>query len=83
LWVDGYCIDQAGGEEKQTQIDIIDKIYGGAELTIVAAAGSHNNYSLPGVSNTRAAEQPEKPELVINSGDIRIVCIDSDPQKSI
>lgn len=83
LWVDGYCIDQAGGEEKQTQIDIMDKIYGGAELTIVAAAGSHNNYGLPGVSNTRAAERPQEPELVINSGDIRIVCVDGDPQKSI
>jgi hypothetical protein len=83
LWVDGYCIDQAGSEEKQAQIDIMNKIYGGAELTIVAAAGSHNDNGLPGVSNDRKAERSKEPEASICLGDIQIVCIDESPRKSI
>lgn len=30
----------------------MDRIYGGADLTIVAAAGNDKNYGLPGVSST-------------------------------
>jgi hypothetical protein len=83
LWVDGYCIDQVGGEEKQEQIDIMDKIYGGAELTIVAAAGSHNNYGLPGVSTNRQADQLQESGPVVDLGNIQIVRIDESPQRII
>jgi hypothetical protein len=83
LWVDGYCIDQAGGEEKQAQIDIMDKIYGGAELTIVAAAGSHNDHGLPGISTDRHANQPQESNPVVHLGDIQLVRIDGSPRELI
>jgi hypothetical protein len=52
LWVDRYCIDQNNQKEKHTVISNMDKIYSGAELTIIAAAGSDPQYGLPGVSTT-------------------------------
>jgi hypothetical protein len=52
LWVDRYCIDQNNQMEKHTMISNMDKIYAGAQLTIIAAAGSDPHYGLPGVSKT-------------------------------
>jgi hypothetical protein len=52
LWVDRYCIDQNNQMEKHTMISNMDKIYSGAEVTIIAAAGSDPHYGLPGVSKT-------------------------------
>jgi hypothetical protein len=52
LWVDRYCIDQNNQTEKHTMISNMDKIYSGAEVTIIAAAGSDPQYGLPGVSTT-------------------------------
>jgi hypothetical protein len=52
LWVDRYCIDQNNQMEKHTMISNMDKIYAGAQLTIIAAAGSDPQYGLPGVSKT-------------------------------
>lgn len=52
LWVDRYCIDQGNPEEKHTLISQMDKIYRGAELTIIAAAGENPNHGLPGVNGT-------------------------------
>jgi hypothetical protein len=52
LWVDRYCIDKNSQKEKHTMISNMDKIYSGAELTVVAAAGSDPQYGLPGVSTT-------------------------------
>jgi hypothetical protein len=52
LWVDRYCIDQDSQNEKHTMISNMDKIYSGAELIIIAAAGSDPQYGLPGVSTT-------------------------------
>ncbi|KAK4242582.1 hypothetical protein C8A03DRAFT_29175 [Achaetomium macrosporum] len=46
LW---YCIDQADAAEKHHLIRHMDKIYNGAELTIVAAAGDDAHFGLPGV----------------------------------
>lgn len=37
LWVDRYCIDQDDVAEKKEQIAQMDRIYRGAELTIIAA----------------------------------------------
>ncbi|KAI0381975.1 HET-domain-containing protein [Hypomontagnella monticulosa] len=53
LWVDRYCIDQVHSPEKQAEINRMDRIYNGASLTIIAAAGSDPNYGLPGVSKPR------------------------------
>jgi hypothetical protein len=53
LWVDRYCIDQNNEQEKHIMISNMDKIYAGAELTIIAAAGSDPDYGLPGISTTK------------------------------
>ena len=50
LWVDRYCIPQDQDEAKHTQIQNMDKIYGSAALTIIAAAGKDPSNGLPGVS---------------------------------
>jgi hypothetical protein len=48
LWVDALCIDQDRRNE-HGQIDSMRIIYGGADLTIVAAAGTDSWAGLPGV----------------------------------
>jgi hypothetical protein len=52
LWVDRYCIDQSNAQEKHSLITNMNSIYSGAEVTIVAAAGSNPHHGLPGVSQT-------------------------------
>ncbi|PVH68637.1 HET-domain-containing protein, partial [Cadophora sp. DSE1049] len=59
LWVDKYCIEQNETEEKQTQIDNMDKIYEGAYATIVAASGEDARSGLPGVSRARLLQPTE------------------------
>lgn len=58
LWVDQYCIDQNNSEEKQAQIQKMDRIYQCAEVAIMAAAGDDCHYGLPGVSK-RARQVPD------------------------
>jgi hypothetical protein len=52
IWVDRYCIDQENPQEKHALISQMDKIYQGAELTIIAAVGENPDYGLPGVNGT-------------------------------
>lgn len=52
LWVDRYCIDQDNEDEKHSLISSMNSVYSGAEITIIAAAGSDPHYGLPGVSTT-------------------------------
>ncbi|KAH7071341.1 heterokaryon incompatibility protein-domain-containing protein [Paraphoma chrysanthemicola] len=66
LWVDRYCIDQDKPEEKHNIIRNMDKIYQGAELTIIAAAGDNPHYGLPGVHGL-----PRKPQYRLQ-GDCNI-----------
>lgn len=55
LWVDALCIiqdsnlDGTAALEKAQQVSMMDIIYGGAVLTIVAASGEHANAGLPGI----------------------------------
>ncbi|KAI4188455.1 MAG: hypothetical protein L6R41_002134 [Letrouitia leprolyta] len=49
LWVDALCILQDVHQDKANQIPQMDKIYGSAALTIVAAWGDDANAGLPGV----------------------------------
>lgn len=55
LWVDRYCIDQEDPDECQMMIGNMDKIYSGAELTIIAGSGASPHYGLPGIS------KPQRP----------------------
>lgn len=54
IWIDQICIDQTQVTEKHQQIQQMDKIYNGAELTIIAAAGEDAECGLPGISSSRA-----------------------------
>ena len=46
-WIDCLCIT-TGSDHEQQQIEQMDKIYEGAELCLVAVAGSDADYGLPG-----------------------------------
>jgi hypothetical protein len=58
LWVDRYCIDQANPKEKHNVIRNMDRIYEGAEITIISATGDDPHYGLPGVRGTPRKPQP-------------------------
>ncbi|KAI1308253.1 HET-domain-containing protein [Xylaria venustula] len=58
LWVDRYCINQHGGEEKAQEIARMDEIYQGAEIVIIDSSGDDPSLGLPGVSRPRSAVQP-------------------------
>lgn len=58
LWVDKYCIDQTDATEKHQLIRQMDRIYNGATLAIIAAAGDDAEYGLPGVSGVLRKYQP-------------------------
>lgn len=59
LWVDRYCIDHENANEKHEQIQSMHKIYEGAHVTIIAAAGNSPDYGLPGVSRSRISPQQQ------------------------
>lgn len=59
VWIDRYCIPQHLPREKHTQIQNMHKIYRGAQLTIVAAAGNGPSHGLPGVSSQPRVQQPQ------------------------
>ena len=50
LWIDSLCIVQDDMSTKQDQIEQMDRVYGSALFTIVAAAGNSANAGLPGLS---------------------------------
>lgn len=55
LWVDRYCIPQ---DDFKYQISKMHEIYGGAHVTIIAAAGNGPQHGLPGVNQTRRTRPP-------------------------
>ncbi|KAL6706141.1 hypothetical protein ACN47E_006057 [Coniothyrium glycines] len=57
LWVDRYCIDQENLPVKLKTIQQMDKIYGCAEITIIATHGNGPHEGLPGVRGTARARQ--------------------------
>ncbi|KAH7349162.1 heterokaryon incompatibility protein-domain-containing protein, partial [Pyrenochaeta sp. MPI-SDFR-AT-0127] len=56
IWADQYCIDQENFQEKTSTIAAMDRIYGGADITIVAANGDAS-YGLSGVHGTPRRQQ--------------------------
>ncbi|KAK8063170.1 hypothetical protein PG996_007822 [Apiospora saccharicola] len=52
LWVDRYCIDQ-DATHQQHIFNQMHRIYSGASVTIIAAAGNDAEHGLPGVSVRR------------------------------
>lgn len=59
LWVDRFCIPPDDDTERQIQIAQMDRIYAGAEATIIAAAGENPYHGLPGIRG-RTREQPKR-----------------------
>jgi hypothetical protein len=57
LWVDEYCIDQNDDSHRNDQINKMDRIYMGSDLTIVAAAGKSKTHGLPGVGSTKRRDR--------------------------
>ena len=64
LWVDRYCIDQDNVQEKHSIIRNMDRIYQGAEVTIIASVGDDPHHGLPGVRGT-----PRQPQYRLQ-GDV-------------
>ncbi|KAK1756643.1 heterokaryon incompatibility protein-domain-containing protein [Echria macrotheca] len=66
LWVDALCIDQSPNPTpeqlvaKQRQLQMMDRIYSSAELTIIAMAGSDSQAGLSGISRSRMSQLQEK-----------------------
>ena len=69
IWIDKICIDQESSTERYKQIMQMDKIYAGAELTIIAAAGNDEEFGLPGVSISRQLGAAE----VLDVGNVQII----------
>lgn len=57
LWVDRFCIPSDDDAERDIQIAQMDRIYAGAEATIIAAAGDDPHYGLPGVCQRTRSQQ--------------------------
>ncbi|KAF7510999.1 hypothetical protein GJ744_005545 [Endocarpon pusillum] len=66
LWVDLFCIDQSNTEQKQIQIDSMDRIYAAACLTLVCLDGQDADWGLPGVS--RPMLQTNQPTVALGAG---------------
>ena len=74
LWVDALCIVQDNKAEKEVQINLMDRLYKSATLTVVAAAGADAWSGLPGVlpdsrSNLQFTESVDGVTLVTASTD--------------
>lgn len=67
LWVDALCIVQNDEVEKPQQIKIMDSIYSLATFTIVAAAGDHADFGIPGVPGGTVRRQLEQKSVRICS----------------
>lgn len=67
-WIDQLCIDQTNEEEKQRQINIMDRIFAAAHLTIISLDGPDADWGLPGVS--RPLLQTHQPTVRLNNGQL-------------
>lgn len=77
LWIDALCIIQdKDSDEKPVLLGQMDKIYGNAYVTIVAAVGDNADAGLPGV----CCDHPRIiPQSVLSYGDGRRLAISQSP----
>ncbi|KAF2175160.1 HET-domain-containing protein, partial [Zopfia rhizophila CBS 207.26] len=75
LWVDRYCIIKKHRAIREEQLRNMDVIYGSAELTVVAAAGSDSSFGLPGIKPL----QPRRPQSCARVTGHILVSIPPDP----
>lgn len=75
LWVDRYCVPE--DDNKPAQIRAMDKIYAGAEITLIQAHSSDPSLGLCGISHPRS-RQPR-----VQIGKYRLVSSLPEPQDSI
>lgn len=66
LWIDQLCIDQANPEVKMRQINLMDRIYASAYLTLVNLDGPDAEWGLPGIS--RPLQKVQQPVATLDSG---------------
>ncbi|KAK0648476.1 heterokaryon incompatibility protein-domain-containing protein [Cercophora newfieldiana] len=57
LWADRLCIIQDSDIDKAHQVSQMDRIYGGAAVTLVAASGTHLDEPISGVTTARTVSQ--------------------------
>lgn len=67
-WIDQLCIDQTNEEEKQRQINIMDRIFAAAILTVISLDGPDADWGLPGIS--RPLLQTHQPTVRLMSGQL-------------
>lgn len=75
LWIDQLCIDQTNEDEKQRQINSMDRIFASAYLTIVNLDGKDADWGLPGIS--KPLQQTQQPTLRLDSGQLMATFIHS------
>jgi hypothetical protein len=64
LWVDALCIVQDDPEDRAKMIPLMNEVYDNAALTIIAAAGSHANAGLMGISPRKGC--PIEPTTIVD-----------------
>lgn len=67
LWCDRYCINQNDPVTKTFQLSLMDKIYEGAKVTLVAASGVDDRYGLPGAGTRPLISRDRQPQAWIGS----------------
>ena len=75
LWVDSLCIIQDCKDDRETQIECMGFIYGGAFVTIAAVSGNDANAGLPGVRETH--RQVTQESALIGDLDVALVQADA------
>ncbi|PVH94230.1 HET-domain-containing protein [Periconia macrospinosa] len=58
LWIDRYCIPQKDPENREIQLQSMDRIYEQSSITVIAAAGLDPHYGLPGIGSNTRPPQP-------------------------
>ncbi|EQB55148.1 hypothetical protein CGLO_04948 [Colletotrichum gloeosporioides Cg-14] len=76
LWVDRYCIDQSSSH-RISMTQQMDRVYGNAFVTIIAASANSSQDGLPGMSG------PPRRQERLKLGDINLVELSSVGQETV